>query len=637
MFINKYNINQVVVSESIPQIKKYFSEYKYVSDIEPTLFFGLYNQKDLNFLKNHKGKIYIFWFDNECNPKYNFRKKNVYFILRNYKIEKHFVNSCNTAKYLSYFNIDYEMIYEYFTSENIKFKILTNKKLESVSFYLKSNLNHFGYDSDVIYNLSDDIECKSYIYILIYIKYFTELNYLPPRNYIFYQMEQNGSNMINDKYISLMQNAIKIFDFSSANKFYNKYIDLNKYCLNLFQLPLQIKPNENNSEFDILFYGEYNDRRLKILKYLSNLFNVKYSNNLFRTNKIDLIKKCKLVLNIHYYENACLETCRINEILEYSKIILSENINKDDDNKIIYENSVIFFDKISNDLSNIDMLVYKIQDILSNYNEYIKKMNIKKIQDHCQNNLIVNLENLFNEKIHIYDKFQDISSLKNTCKGQDIYVIGSGTTCNYIKKSFLSNKITIGINQVYVKYDCDYIILKDNQSFEYLFSKNLKSKIIISEYSSGVYDFGFNLFKINRNINFDNIFYFKHNNNVGKKDVNFMNINNDKYLLVSWSTVVSAVNLAIHLGAKNIILVGIDEKILDGKYNFDQYSEIKNEISNKYKIENSKSNEYKNYIDSDILSNINFTCFKKLENMFDVNIYSINPFYSLKILANKLK
>ena len=53
--------------------------------------------------------------------------------------------------------------------------------------------------------------------------------------------------------------------------------------------------------------------------------------------KIDLIKKCKLVLNLHYYENACLETCRINEILEFFRIDICKFNNNFELNEILFE------------------------------------------------------------------------------------------------------------------------------------------------------------------------------------------------------------------------------------------------------------------------------------------------------------
>ena len=45
----------------------------------------------------------------------------------------------------------------------------------------------------------------------------------------------------------------------------------------------------------------------------------------------------------------------------------------------------------------------------------------------------------------------DLKYYKNIHKDKDIYVIGSGSSCDFIDNSFFDNKITIGINQVYKK------------------------------------------------------------------------------------------------------------------------------------------------------------------------------------------
>ena len=61
----------------------------------------------------------------------------------------------------------------------------------------------------------------------------------------------------------------------------------------------------------------------------------------------------KIVLNIHFYENAILETCRINEVLSCNKLVISENPdNSDKDNKEYYDNLIIYY-------NNIDDLINK--------------------------------------------------------------------------------------------------------------------------------------------------------------------------------------------------------------------------------------------------------------------------------------
>ena len=57
---------------------------------------------------------------------------------------------------------------------------------------------------------------------------------------------------------------------------------------------------------------------------------------------------------------------------------------------------------------------------------------------------------------------QNITSLKDLHKGEDIYVLGSGTTLDFIDKDFFSNKITVSVNEVGIVYlpTTQYVVTK---------------------------------------------------------------------------------------------------------------------------------------------------------------------------------
>ena len=434
-FLDKYKITQVYISKSINSLLCYFKNYEYKNKEQSTLFVGLYNLEDINYLKDHLGKKYIFWFDNECNPYIEARRRNMKYIINNIKIDGHFVNSMNTAKYLNIFNINYEVIYDYFSNDIPKYKILTNKKLNSIAKNLNDNLINLGYKSNIIESLTEDLECKSYIYIIIYVKYFTELQNIPPRKYILYQMEQNGSNMINDNYYLLADGAMKIFDFSKANmEIFN--FNKNKYQFNPFPLvSIDKKLIEIDPEFDILFYGQFNERRLKILEYLKNIFNIRYVENIIGNTRDELIKRCKIVLNLHFYKDACLETCRINEVISYNKLVVSEEPNNSDIyNRNLYNKCVIYFDEINENLNNINILVDKLNYSLHNYDNLKKQMNVNKmyevtnsilnknINSEITNNIddsYISKSNVYeyilisNPKKWIFEKYQEIKQIGN--------------------------------------------------------------------------------------------------------------------------------------------------------------------------------------------------------------------------------
>ena len=87
-FILKNNIKQIHISDGISNHKDtYFQNIKYFdyeNEYENTLFWGMYRDLDIELVKSHEGKIWVYWHDNDCNPNYYHRLNTVREIL-NYK------------------------------------------------------------------------------------------------------------------------------------------------------------------------------------------------------------------------------------------------------------------------------------------------------------------------------------------------------------------------------------------------------------------------------------------------------------------------------------------------------------------------------------------------------------------------
>ena len=50
---------------------------------------------------------------------------------------------------------------------------------------------------------------------------------------------------------------------------------------------------------------------------------------------------------------------------------------------------------------------------------------------------------------------KSITELRNIHKGQDIWIIGAGSSMDYVDPSFFENKITIGVNQMFQYFPCE--------------------------------------------------------------------------------------------------------------------------------------------------------------------------------------
>ena len=154
---------------------------------------------------------------------------------------------------------------------------------------------------------------------------------------------------------------------------------------------INIKPTNN-----ILFYGSLNDIRSSKLKFLNNKLYPKYSikilNNIYGDKLIYEILNSRIILNIHFYKDAILETCRINEILSCHRRVISELPNAiDNRNYELYKNDVIF----CNNMTEMYNKIITVLDIINSeqtLNSYINKtdfenhsINSYKIGDLLQN------------------------------------------------------------------------------------------------------------------------------------------------------------------------------------------------------------------------------------------------------------
>jgi len=262
-------------------------------------------------------------------------------------------------------------------SINFDFTIVINELLESIAFYLKTILNNLGYSIRIVYDISKEecIESNNHVYIIVH---WERKHDLLPKNFIFYQIEQTESKHFNKKHLEMLEKSLVILEFSVKN-YFEKYsfIPFSKVFYNPFAYV--VDSNHINkiydTEYDVLFYGAENIRRKSVLTTLGQKYKVKIAFGVLGDLRENLIQKSKIILNLHYYKNASLETCRINEILKYNKIVLSEFPSKEDWFNIqLYDKVVCYFEEIKDDLSNIQNL-FQLIDFYLKDNNYNQKLN----------------------------------------------------------------------------------------------------------------------------------------------------------------------------------------------------------------------------------------------------------------------
>jgi hypothetical protein len=160
---------------------------------------------------------------------------------------------------------------------------------------------------------------------------------LPPRHLrIVYQMEQSVSpRWFTDEYFNVLYNALAVFDYSQRNlSFLNQQMAGATPLVHVPVEPLPAgallpiahdHPPAEPGDCEVVFYGdEKSPRRQKFLADLKQHFRMKLINGLYGPALWAELQKAKVVVNIHYYEQALLETTRISECLSLGLQVVSE-------------------------------------------------------------------------------------------------------------------------------------------------------------------------------------------------------------------------------------------------------------------------------------------------------------------------
>lgn len=267
-----------------------------------------------------------------------------------------------------------------FQEKNIKCNIVSSKNF-TLSYYntkLMQNPGHYYF-----------------IYCLFLLE---DVENLPNGRYIIYQLEQHTENRISRHYRRIHSQLQNIYQKSFL------FFDYNNQNIMVFRQKLGIVPKllkipftlENNvietyqstiKQYDIVFIGLLNRRRRKILNYLKKHFSIGIpSTGIYEKELVDFVCKGKILLNIHFYDNAILERPRLNEMIPIGIPIVSEKPNPRDLTIMqLYKNNVHFIEIIQeNNIRNtlvdeingyfkdpdIESMKFIENDFLQSFNSY---------------------------------------------------------------------------------------------------------------------------------------------------------------------------------------------------------------------------------------------------------------------------
>ena len=179
-------------------------------------------------------------------------------------------------------------------------------------------------------------------------------------------MEQSVSpRWFNEKYLSILHNSLAILEYATCNLPFLEEKGLS--YPHIHYLPIggehshhDYAPSSSVKTCDVLFYGDDlgSPRRLHMLSALKTKFQIQVKNETFGPAMEQAIRSARVVVNIHFYEDALLETPRIWECLSLGASIVSESA-KDQSDYPELEGVVRFFEQ-----GSVSSMVLAVEEAL---------------------------------------------------------------------------------------------------------------------------------------------------------------------------------------------------------------------------------------------------------------------------------
>ena len=213
-----------------------------------------------------------------------------------------------------------------------------------------------------------------------------------------------------------------------------------------------------------------------------------------------------------------------------------------------------------------------------------------------------------------------ITELKGAHAAADIWIIAAGPSLNHVHPSFFDNKITIGVNRVCKFFKCDYVVAKDGRGFkEIISSTDNDSKLILSKHESG---------NLHQNLNTveGEHYIFEHPAKPGERPDLACIAATDDRIVVSYSTITSAIHIAAYMGAKNIIICGHDCGTIDGKSTIEGYYD-------KIKPHQGTEQGYVSWLSQ--IENHTTLVANEINKVYGSNVCSLNPFINFNLEGHK--
>jgi len=211
-----------------------------------------------------------------------------------------------------------------------------------------------------------------------------------------------------------------------------------------------------------------------------------------------------------------------------------------------------------------------------------------------------------------------LADLHQKHKNDDIYVLGSGPSLGYISPGFLKDKVVICVNNT-----IDYV---SEAHYLYLIAKEPTTKMQKQVVEKGgllvTCPFRCGNRRCGKNVILDPDKTVMFAGRIGC----VQNERQRKYLEKSASTLYTGVHLAAFMGAKAVVLIGHDCGTLDGEVHASDYDKVGAQTP---------PDRYKSWMCSLSVEHNTLRLKKILKELYDVEVYSLNPFINFGLEGHK--
>jgi GR25 family glycosyltransferase involved in LPS biosynthesis len=171
------------------------------------------------------------------------------------------------------------------------------------------------------------------LYIVVAPQMFTVLP--PAEKAMMVQMEQvRASQWATSGYVARLRDSLAVLDYAIDN--IDALIERGLPRKQLYFVPMRpfSRPDAGaKRDIDLLFYGDTSsERRQRYLAALQAKYPLTVVKEVFGDAMRATLDRAKLVVNIHFYEDALLETTRISEALTHGARVVSETATDQGDN-----------------------------------------------------------------------------------------------------------------------------------------------------------------------------------------------------------------------------------------------------------------------------------------------------------------